>query len=160
MGSRRLGKMVFGMNKGIFDGTYLKHPTRSGACQSSGATKTLDGKTIVGFIYTFSSLFCSLFRISILYSKALRYMMSLGDTQFWIGSIVFQYVKHPTRSGACQSSGAKKVLYHGQTYLQLPLRQWGASNVYLLKQDYLKKNWVLCHVLVHFQMFCFKWTVF
>ena len=56
MGSRRLGKMVFGMNKGIFDGTYLKHPTRSGACQSSGATKTLDGKTIVGFIYTFSKL--------------------------------------------------------------------------------------------------------
>ena len=48
--------MVFGMNKGIFDGTYLKHPTRSGACQSSGATKTLDGKTIVGFIYTFSKL--------------------------------------------------------------------------------------------------------
>jgi hypothetical protein len=57
MGSRRLGKMVFGMNKGIFDGTYLKHPTRSGACQSSGATKTLDGKNIVGFIYTFSSFF-------------------------------------------------------------------------------------------------------
>ena len=64
--------MVFGMNKGIFDGTYLKHPTRSGACQSSGATKTLDGKTIVGFIYTFSSLFCSLFRISILYSNTMR----------------------------------------------------------------------------------------
>ena len=76
MGSRRLGKMVFGMNKGIFDGTYLKHPTRSGACQSSGATKTLDGKTIVGFIYTFSSLFSSLFKISILHSKALRYVSS------------------------------------------------------------------------------------
>ena len=75
MGSRRLGKMVFGMNKGIFDGTYLKHPTRSGACQSSGATKTLDGKNIVGFIYTFSSLFSSLLTISILYA-------SLGDTEF------------------------------------------------------------------------------
>ena len=47
------------------------------------------------------------------------------------------YLKHPTRSGACQSSGAKKALYHGQMYLQL---QWGTSNVYLLKQDYLKKN--------------------
>ena len=68
--------MVFGMNKGIFDGTYLKHPTRSGACQSSGATKTLDGKTIVGFIYTFSSLFSSLLKLSILYSKALRYASS------------------------------------------------------------------------------------
>ena len=79
MGSRRLGKMVFGMNKGIFDGTYLKHPTRSGACQSSGATKTLDGKNIVDFIYISSSLFSSLLTISILYT-------SLGDTQFCIGT--------------------------------------------------------------------------
>ena len=61
--------MVFGMNKGIFDGTYLKHPTRSGACQSSGATKTLDGKNKVGFIYTFSSLFSSLLTISIFYAS-------------------------------------------------------------------------------------------
>ena len=27
-----------------------------------------------------------------------------------------------------------------------------------LKQDYLKKNWVLCRVLGQFQMFCFKGT--
>ena len=29
-----------------------------------------------------------------------------------------------------------------------------------LKQDYLKKHWVLCHVLGYFQMFCFKCAVF
>ena len=38
--------------------------------------------------------------------------------------------------------------------------QKSKNKIAIKKEDYLKKNWILCDVLGHFQMFCFKCTVF
>ena len=42
--------------------------------------------------------------------------------------------------GSLHKMSARQIHLYGRTYLQLPLQQWGAGNIYLLVLSSLKVN--------------------